>query len=204
MNLPSSWSARIVSPTTITNGTSSARRSRPADDSSLTITPTAPRRTASDTNPCPSSRLPRMATNTSPTSTRRLSIAKPSTLLSGCPATIRPSAATASCSAWSTSPLRFGTTGSSSDPQARPPGRQRLARDRAIFERHRPYPDLLITLVSLPRNDHQIASPRFLDRCRNRLGPVEQGHPRCRIPICCETSLDIPRDLLGILGAWVV
>ena len=55
MNRPSSWSARVVFPTTITNGAAAIPSPRPADDSSLTITPTAPLRIASDTNACPSS-----------------------------------------------------------------------------------------------------------------------------------------------------
>ena len=118
------WSADTVSSTTMTIA---ACRGGSAE-TSLTITPAAPFSIASATNRCPSTRSPRIARNTSPARTRRLSIENPPSVADGDPATSRPRAAVASSSARSTTGSASATV--SSHP-TRAPARRRANAARA-------------------------------------------------------------------------
>src|SRR3954453_23774825 len=62
--------------------------------------------------------------------------------------------------------------------------------------------DDLIVLVTLARNQHEVASSRFRDRLMDRLGPIGDLAVRLTRPL--NSLLCITENLFRIFRAWIV
>src|SRR5688572_1790851 len=155
-----SCNAFVVSATSITEPEAANRRS--------TIAPIAPFPNASLTNSCASNLSPRNAMKKSPGCNVRVSV----TMLPISPA--RSPDRTSPPTASATQPRV--SRRSSPNPRPEAPRHQRLARYRHVVKWQRHATDLLVLLVSLAGDQHDIACLRLGHGMKNRLPAIDNRH----------------------------